>query len=71
MLFHSVAALFSGILFAQGALAQLTPDQVVFNIGIVTTTSGNLNNALGGLSTTSTPEQVQTIGQVIRTYHSV
>ena len=64
MLFRSVASLFAGALFIGGALAALTPADVVTNIGIVTQVSGNLNNVLGGLSTSTRPAQVRTMSQV-------
>ncbi|KAJ7190646.1 hypothetical protein GGX14DRAFT_407807 [Mycena pura] len=50
-----------------GALAALTPAQVVTNVGIVTTTSGNLNTVLGGLSTSSSPAVVASTSQTVVT----
>jgi len=64
MLFRSVASLFAGALFIGGALAALTPADVVTNIGIVTQVSGNLNSVLGELSTSTRPAQVKTMSQV-------
>ena len=65
MLFRSAAAILSGILFAQGTLAALTPAQVVTNIGIVTQVSGNINSALLQITTTSNFQTVQTSSQVL------
>ena len=64
MLFTLVAALLTSLLFTQSAIAALTPDQVVTNIGIVTTISGNLNDALQGLTTNLDPDAVQTLATV-------
>ena len=64
MLRSTIASAFSVLLIIQGAFAALTPDQVVTNIGIVTTRSGNANNALSQLSTTSSSSQAAAIGQV-------
>ncbi|KAJ7330827.1 hypothetical protein DFH08DRAFT_708551 [Mycena albidolilacea] len=55
------------LIFSGKALAALTPDQVVGNINIVTSVSGNINSVLGGLSTTPTPSQAQTISQTVVT----
>ena len=51
MLFPSVATFLIPLLFTQGAIAALTPQQVVTNVGIVTKVSGDLNDALGSLTT--------------------
>lgn len=64
MLFPPVAALLAPLLFAQGAIAALTGPQVVTNIGIVTTVSGDLNDALGLLTTKSDPATVKNIAVV-------
>ena len=64
MLFRTIATL----LFTQAALAALTPDQVVTNIGIVTTVSGDLNTGLGGLTTSSGEGDVSTMAGVIPLY---
>jgi len=64
MLFRTIATL----LFTQAALAALTPDQVVTNIGIVTTVSGDLNSVLGGLTTSSGEGDVSTMAEVIPLY---
>lgn len=65
MLFRSLAALFSGVLLAQGALAQLTQVQVINNIKIVTSVSGNLNDVLGGLTTATGHGDVTTMCHVM------
>jgi hypothetical protein len=67
MLFRPVA-LVSSVLFAQAALAALTPDQVVTNIGIVTTVSGDLNSILNGLTTSSSGPDAKTMQKVIPIY---
>ncbi|KAJ7196436.1 hypothetical protein GGX14DRAFT_575002 [Mycena pura] len=59
-LFAAIILVVSGV-----ALAALTPDQVVTNIGIVTTVSGDLNNILGTLSTSTDPDDVETIAQTV------
>ncbi|KAF8970482.1 hypothetical protein BDZ97DRAFT_1791674 [Flammula alnicola] len=65
MLFRPAFALLSTFMLVQSAAAALTPDQVVTNIGIVTTISGNLNTAVGSLSTTPTPQQAQTTANTL------
>ncbi|KAF8591047.1 hypothetical protein K439DRAFT_1627131 [Ramaria rubella] len=65
MLFSAVAL--SGLLLAPRAFAALTPAQVVTNINIVTTASGNLNTLTSSLSTSTDPADVPTIGQNIVT----
>ncbi|KAF8155232.1 hypothetical protein K438DRAFT_1987142 [Mycena galopus ATCC 62051] len=57
----------TSLIFSGGALAQLTPATVVANINIVTSVSGNLNSVLGGLSTSTTPANVQTMSQTVIT----
>lgn len=52
------------LLFTQCAIAALTPDQVVTNIGIVTTTSGDLNTLLGGLTVNVNSGTVQSFATV-------
>jgi len=64
MLFRLSTAIVSTLLLAQGALAALTPDQVVTNIGIVTAVSGDINNSLQSLTTSTGPANVGTISQV-------
>ena len=64
----AVPALVVGCLFAATApAAYAAPDctaaTATTNIGIVTAEAGNLNSALGGLSTTATPVEVQTYEQ--------
>jgi hypothetical protein len=61
-MFRSI--LFSAVMLASLGAAQLTPDQVVSNVKIVTNVSGQINDALGQLTTSSTPTQVQTISTV-------
>ncbi|KAJ6619198.1 hypothetical protein B0H10DRAFT_1913109 [Mycena sp. CBHHK59/15] len=55
----------SSILSPRGALAALTVDEVVTNVGIVTSVSGNINDLLGGLTTSTSPSQVRTMGQTV------
>ncbi|KAJ7196419.1 hypothetical protein GGX14DRAFT_403372 [Mycena pura] len=55
-IFAAIILVVSGV-----ALAALTPDEVVTNIGI--TVSGDLNNILGTLSTSTGPDDVETIAQ--------
>ncbi|KAJ6615791.1 hypothetical protein B0H10DRAFT_48348 [Mycena sp. CBHHK59/15] len=57
----------SSILSPQGALAALTVTNVVTNIGIVTAVSGNMNDVLSGLTTSTSPSQVPTMGQTVVT----
>ena len=64
MLFPAVAAMLAPLLFTQCAIAALTPDQVVTNIGIVTTTSGDLNTLLGGLTVNVNSGTVQSFATV-------
>jgi hypothetical protein len=64
MLFLPIAAIFLPFLSILGALAALTPDQVVTNVNIVATVSGNLNSLLQGLTTSTDPSTVRTIGRV-------
>jgi len=59
MLFLAVAALLAPFLFTQCAIAALTPDQVITNIGIVTTLSGDSNTRLEGLTVNSDSGAVQ------------
>jgi hypothetical protein len=66
MLFRIIAAVASVALIAQGALAQMTPDQVVFNIGVVTTASGNAANTLSLITTDTGLVDIETAGQVSR-----
>ena len=65
MLFRSAAAILSGILFAQGTLAALTPAQVVTNINIVTAVSADINDALSSISTSSDAPTVRTASQAL------
>ncbi|KIM37545.1 hypothetical protein M413DRAFT_76837 [Hebeloma cylindrosporum] len=67
MLFRPIICLVSSVLFTQAAVAALTPDQVVTNIGIVTTISGDLNSILGGLTTSSQQEEVRTMAKTTTT----
>jgi len=64
MLFPAVATMLAPLLFTQCAIAALTPDQVVTNIGIVTTTSGDLNTLLGGLTVNVNSGTVQSFATV-------
>ncbi|KAJ6608127.1 hypothetical protein B0H10DRAFT_2227151 [Mycena sp. CBHHK59/15] len=57
----------SSTFFPRGALADLTVSDVVTNVGIVTSVSGNLNSVLSGLTTSSSSSQVRTIGQSVVT----
>lgn len=66
MLFHIIAAIASVAFISQGALAALTPDQVVTNIGIVTTLSTNANTELLDISKDSGVDAVTTAAQVSR-----
>jgi hypothetical protein len=59
MLVRFSTVLFASLLVAKDALAALSVSQVVANIGIVTTVSGNLNGAISQLSTSSSPSDVQ------------
>ncbi|KAJ7190088.1 hypothetical protein GGX14DRAFT_580120 [Mycena pura] len=64
-----MAPLFAAIILvvSGGALAALTPAQVVTNIGIVTTVSGDINSILSTLSTSTTASDVATMGQTVVT----
>ena len=64
MLLSTIACVFSALLITQGTLAALTPDQVVTNINIVATLSGNTDDALSELSTSTSPSDAATIGHV-------
>ncbi|KAI9438961.1 hypothetical protein H4582DRAFT_106151 [Lactarius indigo] len=57
MLFRRLIAAVASVAFiSQGALAALTPQQIVTNIGIVTQVSRDANDALTPLSTTPPPQ---------------
>ena len=64
MLFRVIAAFVSVALIPQGALAALTPADVVTNVGIVTKVSGNINSALSPITLTSSPDVITTAAQV-------
>jgi hypothetical protein len=64
MLVRFSTVLFASLLVAKDALAALSVSQVVANIGIVTTVSGNLNGAISQLSTSSSPSDVQAAANV-------
>ena len=64
MLLSTIASAFSALLITQGTLAALTSQQVVDNINIVATLSGDANTALSKLSTNSTSSSATTISQV-------
>ena len=66
MLFRSIATFASVALVAQGALAALTVQQVVTNIGIVTKVSGDAATAISQITTNSSPTDIQNAGQVSR-----
>jgi hypothetical protein len=63
----SFSTFLAAALFSQGVLAQLTPDQVVTNVKIVTSVSGNLDSVLQGLSTSTSAADVSTMGQTVVT----
>ncbi|KAN0129050.1 hypothetical protein V8E53_013200 [Lactarius tabidus] len=58
MLFRVIAAVASVSFIAQGALAVLTPDQVVTNLNFVTTIYKQANDAVSSISASSTPSQI-------------
>ena len=64
MLLSTIASVFSALLITQGTLAALTVQQVVDNVNIVATVSGNADAALSQLSTETTPSGATKIGQV-------
>jgi hypothetical protein len=64
-MFRSI--LFSAVMLATLGAAQLTADQVVANVKIVTNVSSQINDALGQLTTSSTFNQVQTTSTVCMT----
>jgi hypothetical protein len=64
MLFRTIATFTSVALMAQGAFAALTVNQVVNNIGIVTTVSGDATNAISQINPNSSPSDIQAAGQV-------
>jgi hypothetical protein len=66
MLFRVIATVASVAFVAQGALAQLTIEQVVTNIGIVTTVSGNAANTINSITPQSSPSDVTNAAQVSR-----
>jgi hypothetical protein len=66
MLFRIIAAVASVALIAQGALAKLTPDQVVNNIDAVTTVSENAFNTLSQITTKTDIADVTIANQVSR-----
>jgi hypothetical protein len=70
MLFRIIATFASVALISQGALAGLTVQQVVDNIGIATTVSGDAANALSQISPTSPPNVIKNTGQVSREHRS-
>ncbi|KAN0128113.1 hypothetical protein V8E53_013211 [Lactarius tabidus] len=67
MLFRIIATFASVALISQGALAGLTVQQVVDNIGIATTVSGNAANALSQITPTSPPNVIENTGQQLVT----
>ncbi|KIM37066.1 hypothetical protein M413DRAFT_423909 [Hebeloma cylindrosporum] len=67
MLFRPIIYLVSSVLFTQAALAALTPDQVVTNVGIVTSISGDLNSILSGLTNVETPAHVVNVAKTVTT----
>ena len=70
MLFRFIATVTSAAFIAQGALAALTPDQVVTNIGIVTTISQKASDALSPITYTSSPIVIETAAKASRgVYH--
>ena len=64
MLFRIVATVASVALIAQGALGQLTPDQVVTNVGLVTTASGDAAKTLSLITTETNPANIPPASQV-------
>ncbi|KAI9457215.1 hypothetical protein BJY52DRAFT_1378299 [Lactarius psammicola] len=63
MLFRVIAAVASVAFVAQGALAQLTVQQVVDNINIVTKVSGDANDALSRISPSTSPNEIRLVAQ--------
>ena len=70
MLFRFIATFASVALVAQGALAALTVQQVVTNIGVVTTVSSNAATAISQINTNSSPSDIENAGQVSREHPS-
>jgi hypothetical protein len=68
MFFRPIPTLVSGALFTQVVFAALTPNQVVANIGVITTVSQKLNNDLAKLTTSLSFKDVEAMAQVIPNY---
>ena len=66
MLFRFIATVASAAFIAQGALAALSPDQVVTNVGFVTIVSKQANDALSPITSTSSRDDIETAAKVSR-----
>ncbi len=64
MLFRTIASIAAVAFASQGAIAELTVEQVVVNINLVATVSGQANDALSQLPTVPTPSQAKDIATV-------
>ncbi|KAJ7756640.1 hypothetical protein B0H16DRAFT_1689861 [Mycena metata] len=61
----SIAALFATSVLYPVALAALTVKDVVTNVGIVTSVSGNINSVVSSLSTSTTGPDVASMGKTL------
>lgn len=66
MLFRFIATVASAAFIAQGALAALSPDQVVTNVGFVTIVSKQANDALSPITSTSSRDDIETAAKASR-----
>jgi hypothetical protein len=64
MLFRVIATVASVAFIAQGALAQLTIEQVVTSIGTLTTVSGQAANRVESTTLSANPSDVTNTAQV-------
>lgn len=68
MLFRLIAAVASASFIAQGAIAQLTPDQVVADMNTVASISRQAESVLGTITQSSSDSDVQNAATVARGY---
>jgi ABC-type Fe3+-citrate transport system substrate-binding protein len=66
MLFRLIAAVASASFIAQGAIAQLTPDQVVADMNTVASISRQAESVLGTITQSSSDSDVQNAATVGR-----
>ncbi|KAJ7351284.1 hypothetical protein DFH08DRAFT_694581 [Mycena albidolilacea] len=65
MKFPTTAFFTAATLIPGGVLAALLPKDVVINIRVVTTISGNIASTLTGLTTSTGPSEIANIGQTL------